>query len=617
MSPLPAAENRRHWLVVMDWITVGWSAACALSIGVAIGARMIYFHVTHLPAEVETLVRNAIAIGSASLLRTFTFLPNFIFAFGGFAVLCLARRRWCVRHVDGRIGLHGPWLCLAWTALASGEFVFDFNRHVSATAWLTLPVASCMLWLGATRRGYPRRGAALVWVALAALGAGLASNVPDALGVALWGGWVLILHAFAVGRLSGRDQALLLALGIPAVQVPVASQPLIAVLLATACIAAAVAGLWRIRRRVSKPALAALFALAGLGDVVVMDQLNQRDALAFHGGTSAAPGLAYSFCENPGRGRVFASVPVCSHAAKKCADAHLVEYSVHDWSRPVVHRLFEPGGFWGRIEQLNCIGPDVVVAMCCTKDGAYDDEATVTWSPDRPDRIERHPAHAAGRRIVLDAAHDAIFYLGDHVWRVDRATGRASDALERRLVAASEVRKPPPRMKRMFLAEQASLDSARNRLFIAEFGVGSNVFEVDLDSLEIQRVFRPSGGVTAVAVDTRAGRIWTVGMYGLEIFDVASGALVARRRTGTLPRTPVIDYAHDRIYVPTTIGGRIEVFDRSSTLRLGDIPIGIETRYAFLTGDARWFLATASDRQYVWDAKRLATRFAPTLRSRP
>jgi hypothetical protein len=443
------------------------------------------------------------------------------------------------------------------------------------------------------------------------IGAGAASNALDAVGVLAWGAWVLGLRLVVSSKARTRDQVLLLALGIPGAQIIVASPVIFALMLVLGWTAL----MWTVMHRLGRPRSLVLrmpaIVLVLLVGVGIVGALDQRGVLAFHSGRPLAQGLAYSYCEMPERQRIFAAVPVCPQAETRCGEAAIVEYPVPAWSQAIRHPLFQPGGFWGRIEHLTCVANRVEVALCCTKNGRYDDEATLTWSPDAPERYELHGPEATGRRSVVDEAHHAIFYLGEHVWRVDLATGAHSDALEKNLVAASEERAPPAGRKRLFLAERASLDPARDSLFVSEFNVGSDVFEVDLGSLEVRQVFHPRGGVTGVAVDRKAQRIWTAGMYGVEIFDIDSGRLLARRRTGTLSRTPVIDLARDLVYVPTTIGGRIEVFERRTAARLGEIPIGIETRLAFLSEDGRWFLATASTWQYVWDADRLAERFGP------
>ena len=58
----------------------------------------------------------------------------------------------------------------------------------------------------------------------------------------------------------------------------------------------------------------------------------------------------------------------------------------------------------------------------------------------------------------------------------------------------------------------------------------------------------------------------------------------------------MIDRERDLVYVPSTMGGRIHVFDRRTFERRGTIPIGLETRNALLTSDGRWFFASARDR---------------------
>ena len=597
-----------------DRITAGWCGACALAIAVNVAARSAYFRIPHLPAALDRVAGGVLSFSAAGVIGVFTGLLTLASPVVAFGVLWLFRRSWCLDRSAARVQLRAPWLCVAWTLLVLGEFVFDFNRYVSGVAWLSLPLAAGWLLSERGQRSRRRPWGACAWCLTMVIGAGAASNVLDAVGVLVWGAWVLVLRLVVGSKVRTRDQALLLALGIPGAQIIVASPVIFAVMLLLAWTAL----IWTALRRLGRPRslvlrIPSIVSMLLVG-VAIVGELDKRGVLAFHGGRPLAQGLAYSYCEMPERHRIFAAVPVCPRAETRCEDAAIIEYPIAAWSQAIRHPLFQPGGFWGRIEHLTCIANRVEVALCCTKSGRYDDEATLTWSPDAPESYVLHGPEATGRRSVVDEAHHAIFYLGEHVWRVDLATGAHSDVLEKNLVAASGQRAPPTGRKRLFLAERASLDPARDSLFVSEFNVGSDVFEVDLGSLEVRQVFHPRGGMTGVAVDREAQRIWTAGMYGVEIFDIGSGRLLARRRTGTLSRTPVIDHAHDLVYVPTTIGGRIEVFDRRTAARLGEIPIGIETRLAFLSDDGRWLLATASNRQYVWDADLLAGRFG---RARP
>jgi hypothetical protein len=601
----------RPWV---DRITAGWCGACVLAVVVNVAARSAYFRIPHLPAALNRAAGSVLSVSAASVIGIFTGLLTLASPVLAFTVLWFVRRSWCLDRSAARVELRAPWLCVAWTLLVLGEFVFDFNRYVSGVAWLSLPLAAGWLLFEHGLRPRWRPWGAAAWCLMMVIAAGTASNALDAMGVLVWGAWVLILRFVVSSKVRRRDLALLLSLGIPGAQIVVASPVIFALMLVlawTALMWAAMRWLGRPRSRVLRiPSIVSMLLVGA----AIVGGLDKHGVLTFHGGRPLAEGLAYSYCEMPERHRIFAAVPVCPQAETRCEDAAIIEYPIADWSQAIRHPLFQPGGFWGRIEHLTCVANRVEVALCCTKSGRYDDEATLTWSPDAPESYLLHAPEATGRRSVFDEAHHAIFYLGEHVWRVDLATGAHSDVLEKNLLAASERRGPPAGRKRLFLAERAALDSARDSLFVSEFNVDSDVFEVDLGSLEVRQVFHPRGGVTGVAVDREAQQIWTASMYGVEIFDIGSGRLVTRWRTGTLPRTPVIDYAHDLVYVPTTIGGRIEVFDRRTPARLGEIPIGIETRLAFLSDDGRWFLATASTWQYVWDADRLAGRFG---RARP
>ena len=104
-------------------------------------------------------------------------------------------------------------------------------------------------------------------------------------------------------------------------------------------------------------------------------------------------------------------------------------------------------------------------------------------------------------------------------------------------------------------------------------------------------------------------RIYVTGLWGMEVFDLESKALLARKRLGFFSRVPVLDPEHDLLYVPSTVEGRIRVFDRPSLELLGTIPIGYGTRHPHWSPATKRFFASSQRAYHYWDAGELAKRF--------
>ena len=88
-------------------------------------------------------------------------------------------------------------------------------------------------------------------------------------------------------------------------------------------------------------------------------------------------------------------------------------------------------------------------------------------------------------------------------------------------------------------------------------------------------------GLTCLAASA-AGR---PNVLFLAVVDLKTGKTLVRQRTHFGPRRPVIDRTHNLVYVTTTFGPSIWVFDRNSFEPLGRLPIGIGARNAHLTAD--------------------------------
>jgi hypothetical protein len=77
---------------------------------------------------------------------------------------------------------------------------------------------------------------------------------------------------------------------------------------------------------------------------------------------------------------------------------------------------------------------------------------------------------------------------------------------------------------------------------------------------------------------------------------------------------PVIDARRNLVYVTSSFGANIRVFDRQSFELLGTIPVGYGARHAYLSKDGRYFFASNGTAHFYWHADALAARFRPSTR---
>ena len=115
-----------------------------------------------------------------------------------------------------------------------------------------------------------------------------------------------------------------------------------------------------------------------------------------------------------------------------------------------------------------------------------------------------------------------------------------------------------------------SYHAGRDSLFMTEWFGGTHAYEVDLETRSRRTLYaHRNGGALGITVDETFGRLYVVGVWGMEVFDIATGDVVGRKRLGTLSRSPVIDETRGLLYVASTAEGRIRVFDHASLKQLG------------------------------------------------
>jgi hypothetical protein len=335
-----------------------------------------------------------------------------------------------------------------------------------------------------------------------------------------------------------------------------------------------------------------------------------------------AEGNVFHWCENTERGLLYATHTSCdAWSLARCRDDFIAVHDLRDPRRVQRLRFFDDT-FSGRMMHLLCLPDRVQVGMGATLvDGRFRAGNVMEFSVDDPTRVTRNVLGDAsddgtGAIFLFDRARNAVFYVSEsqnRVLRVDLATSA------RRWIELQSIRTwPPPHRNGRFIVSLPgptstgvdAIFAARGTGFFVEWMKGSKVVELDLvRGEEVATYVTDNGGNQAVAVDEGRERLLVTGVWGLEAFDLRSGRRIGRLRTPFGPRLPVIDTAHDLVFVPTTFGNHILVLDRDTLRIVGRLAVGTGGRFAYLTADGSRLFASGGRRTYVWDTEALARRF--------
>src|SRR5262249_7992961 len=130
---------------------------------------------------------------------------------------------------------------------------------------------------------------------------------------------------------------------------------------------------------------------------------------------------------------------------------------------------------------------------------------------------------------------------------------------------------------------------------------------LDLATLQIvARYDVGGGGALGIAVDPERDHLFVSSLYGIEVFDLTTDRLIARKRIGLGNRPVVVDAARNRLYVASTIEGKIRVLDRDTFATVGQIATGMGPRHLYLSKDGQYLFGSSVAAHYYWNADALA-----------
>lgn len=554
-------------LARIGWPLALWSGLCAALLLAMLATRALRYGFLELPQQLDP------ALGIALVYQAMLFYLVWIFSsvflkplIAALVALLVLGHRFLACRYDQGWGLRKFVFALVSTGLVFGHAAFDLNPLLACFAWTSLIIfflsASPLAGIDRWRESVLGRAVLFSTCSLACLYVWYAGDIVSAVCLGL----MCLLLAEITGRF--RDRVLFRDRFLLAVYATAATQ--------------------------------------GLAAIVPL-------ALPSHLGRELIGDMAYSFCETAEGDRLYAALTRCQtlpdyfSQREDCLRGAVAEFEIPSFDLVAEHQHFDEN-WHGRYEQLVCLPDSVLVGLNgMVIDGREARDGIIEFQRRDPSVVRRNAAGPSmGHRLAYDPKYDNVYYVtefGRGVIREHRPSGK----LEQIKSWSSQT----------ILSQVYSLDSyelgpdalhaGRDSLFVAEWLAGHNIIEINRSTSEVIATYpHNNGGSVGVTIDEENDRMFVVGMWGISAWDLSERRVVWRHRLGLLSRSPVIDKARGLIYVPSTVAGRIQVFDRETLALRGSIPIGFGTRLVYLSPDGERFYASSSRAAYWWPAEELA-----------
>jgi uncharacterized membrane protein YjgN (DUF898 family) len=314
---------------------------------------------------------------------------------------------------------------------------------------------------------------------------------------------------------------------------------------------------------------------------------------------------AYSFCEIPSTHRIYAAIPSCKGTnTASCQNDAIAEYDSRSFA---LRRRFAPfdSSFRGRMLHLVCLDDSLLVGMSFTSlDGAFRRENVMEVST-RDGAVLRRDVvgPGVGHRLLLRPDREDVFVVSEYSSVVRRYSlvDRNAPPIDIDL-GVSGLQSWLSPFQGSLQTEVRAVRPSRGTGFFAEWVGGQRVSEVDLSSGQVvARYVVNDGGNHSLAVDDQYDHLVITSLWGIDMIDLRTGERIARQRTELGPRLPVIDPARGLIYVSTTFGNHVWVFDRKTLALKGKLVVGVGGHNSHLTSDGRYLLASGGGRHVAWD----------------
>ncbi len=316
-------------------------------------------------------------------------------------------------------------------------------------------------------------------------------------------------------------------------------------------------------------------------------------------------GDAYSFCEMPDEKRLFVALPTCmGEDVAKCRDDVIAEYATETFT---LERRYAPfdDSFEGRMLHLVCLQDSILVGMSFTSvDGSPRKENVMELSTRDGTVLRRDVVGpGVGHRLLRDPDGSAVSIVSEYSSVIRRYS------LDHRDQPPQDIDVGESGLQARFSPFTGSLQTevdavrpSRGTGFFAEWIGGQRVSEVDLSTGQVvARYVTNDGGNHSLAIDAAYDRLIVTSLWGIDVIDLRTGRPIFRRRTEMGPRLPIVDTRRNLVYVSTTLGNHIWVFDRRTFALKGKLVVGVGGRNAHLTSDGRYLLTGGGGRHVAWE----------------
>lgn len=523
-----------------------WRGTCLGLLAFLLGARALRYHALSSAPWLDRAFGEIMVFESQTLMWSVT-AASLLFVPVLLALLAAAffLRGRLARKEGGVWSLTPAALSAVYGFMVWTQYLFDLNPFVAVFCGLSALVPRL--------RTAPRRLVTAAWVIWFAAWTWAAHDFADRAAVLAWAPVLFVAAPAAARRLGAREVRLALLLAIIPMNLLTAAIPL---------------------------------------------------AVPLHGGSLLGGGFAFDFCESSKHGRLLATVPACGSVSSflgtkpDCRRGRVAVYDNTTLERLTDYDFFSDG-YSGRLEQISCLGDEAVVGLHGTRYRGDEDwgQTALSFPIATPEKFTPVlVGRGVGAVFAHDARRDALIYSGEAVMRILRQDRRSG---QMNMLIGENLRRrwaPNP-----LVVRGASLDRVRDRLYMTEWVPGRYAYALDLATLQpAARYDMRNGGSQSAAVDVERDRLYVPGLWGLEIFDLATGQLLRRKRLGLINRTPVVDAARNRIYVASTMDGKIRVLDRDTLEVIEQIPIGFGTRQTVLSLDGKRLFASSRLAHYFW-----------------
>lgn len=319
--------------------------------------------------------------------------------------------------------------------------------------------------------------------------------------------------------------------------------------------------------------------------------------------------FAMSFCESKSQNALITIHPQCPMAmfAEKCRDGYIGVYDRHTLQLKKKLNFFDDN-FYGRPEQLICHNDKLFIGMNAVRMSGEilgPNTMLVDLGAAKTRYWKNFGGPHIGNHLLYDPVRDALFLTAEFNQEIHRW-----DFKKQKMDTQIGDQLPNPWFRPLtgtiqsgsLISHHDAISEKRDTGYFAEWINGRFVHELNLVTLKAERHFRFNGGASVGAtVDDAENKLWVTHLWGVSVFDLVTGQLLAKHRAGFVNRPVVIDKENDLVFLAATASGRLHVFERKTFRPITTLALGTGARYLYISADLRRLYASSWSGSYAFD----------------